>query len=122
MYQDNRVSLRWQTPISSLFTEYHVKYRTFGKAGPGSWSAPIAVARTATTFTLTDLPPGEQFEIQVDSVSHHVPSGKPIGVTQIIGKKSLTYFSTFIQINFEPLQTHALSPRQLSPLYLTLRT
>ena len=89
MYQDNRVSLRWQTPISSLFTEYHVKYRTFGKAGPGSWSAPIAVARTATTFTLTDLPPGEQFEIQVDSVSHHVPSGKPIGVTQIIGKKSL---------------------------------
>jgi len=88
--QDNRVSLRWQTPISSLYTEYHVKYRTFGKAGPGPWSAPIAVARTATTFTLTDLPPGEQFEIQVDSVSHHVPSGKPIGVTQIIDPRPVS--------------------------------
>ena len=66
-WQDNRVSLRWKTPISSLYTEYHVKYRTFGEAGPSPWSAPIAVARTATTFTLTDLPPGEQFEIQVQS-------------------------------------------------------
>ena len=30
---------------------------------------------------------------QVDSVSHHVPSGKPIGVTQIIGRKSVPQIS-----------------------------
>ena len=71
-WQDNRVSLRWKTPISSLYTEYHVKYRTFGEAGPSPWSAPIAVARTATTFTLTDLPPGEQFEIQVQRTLSHL--------------------------------------------------
>ena len=111
------MSLRWQTPISSLFTEYHVKYRTFGKAGPGSWSAPIAVARTATTFTLTDLPPGEQFEIQVDSVSHHVPSGKPIGVTQIIGNEPLL---TNLYLT-ERFQTRDRSLRRPSPPSLTLR-
>ena len=113
------MSLRWQTPISSLYTEYHVKYRTFGKAGPGPWSAPIAVARTATTFTLTDLPPGEQFEIQVDSVSHHVPSGKPIGVTQIIGNEP--FFLSNLDLT-ERLQTHSRSPRRSSPPSLTLRT
>jgi cadherin 5 type 2 (VE-cadherin) len=48
------------------------------------WSAPVPVPRDATKFTLIDLPPGEQFQIQVDSVSHHVPSGKPVEVTQII--------------------------------------
>lgn len=33
--------------------------RTFGDSGPGPWSQPIAVGVDATTFTLTDLPPGE---------------------------------------------------------------
>ena len=27
---------------------------------------------------------GEQFEIELDTVSHHVPSGKPVKTTQII--------------------------------------
>jgi len=92
--QDNRVSLRWQKPKSSLFTEFLIKYRTFGDSGPGlhtgEWSQPIAVSKEATTYTVSDLTPGEQFEIQVDSSSHHVASGEPIGITQIIAPRPVS--------------------------------
>merc|ERR1719317_797679 len=44
----------------------------------------VTVSRNLTSYTLSDLPPGEEFEIQLDTVSHHVPSGKPVLITQII--------------------------------------
>ena len=38
---------------------------------------------------------GEQFRIELDSISHRVPSGQPLEVTQIIGKNNKTSVSSF---------------------------
>ena len=79
---DNKITLSWLPPQESLFTGYIIRYRPYGDDKPKSWSEITDI--TETEYELRDLPPGEQFEIEVNSVSHHVESTKPLKVTQTI--------------------------------------
>ena len=54
---------------------------------PRSWTEISDIKETE--YILNDLDPGEQYEIEVDSVSHHVLSGKPMSTFQIIDPKSV---------------------------------
>lgn len=78
---DNNITLSWVPPSDSLFTEFVIRYRPYATAQP--WTE-VTVSRNASSYVLQGLPPGEQFEIQLDTVSQHVPSGKPVQTTQII--------------------------------------
>ena len=67
-------------PISS-------RYRPFGRPASSSSSSDWTEIPEATNdirYTLEDLTPGERFEIEVNAVSHHVRSTRPLAVTQII--------------------------------------
>ena len=52
---------------------------------------------------------GEQYEIEVDAVSHHVLSGKPMSTFQIIDPKSID--------NLQPIlgQAHHMFSRFMNP-------
>lgn len=54
---------------------------------PKSWSEITEI--TGTKYDLEDLTPGEQFEIEVNSVSHHVESTAPLKVTQTINPQAV---------------------------------
>jgi len=82
---ENVITLSWLPPLNSLYTEYVIRYRPYGEAtGEQVWKEIPAIPKETTTYNLSELSPGEQFEIQVDTVSHRVPSGKPTEVAQII--------------------------------------
>jgi len=88
---DNDVTLTWDPPANSLFTEYVIRYRPFDDGTISqAWSEVTDVPRNATTYVLKDLPPGEQFEIQLDTVSHQIQSGEPLETTQIIAPHPVT--------------------------------
>ena len=95
--QGNNVSLAWQPPAPpSLYTEYILRYRPADS--PAAWtevttelqfssllcSLQVAVEREASSATLTSLTPGTRLQIQLDSASHHVPSGRPVSVLQVL--------------------------------------
>lgn len=84
---DNKVTLSWLPPQESLYTGYIIRYRPYGDSQPKAWSEITDVVDT--TYELLDLPPGEQFEIEVNTVSHHVESTKPQKVTQTINPQSV---------------------------------
>ena len=46
-----------------------------------------------TEYTLNDLLHGEQYEIEVDSVSHRVLSGEPLSIIQIIEPEAIEVIS-----------------------------
>ncbi len=86
----NAVTLSWKQPLESLFTGYLVRYRPYGSSSSGATPPPSRAGWTDTlevsesTYTLTGLTRGEQFEIEVNSVSHRVESTKPLSVRQAI--------------------------------------
>jgi receptor-type tyrosine-protein phosphatase beta len=79
---DNKITLSWLPPQDSLFTGYVIRYRPYGDNRSRSWSEIADV--TETTYELDNLSPGEQFEIEVNSISHHVESTQPLTVAQTI--------------------------------------
>ena len=95
--QGNNVSLAWQPPAPpSLYTEYILRYRPADSQA--AWtevttapqlssllcSVQVGVEREASSATLTGLTPGTRLQIQLDSASHHVPSGRPVSVLQVL--------------------------------------
>ena len=69
------VSLAWTPPDDSLYTEFVIRYRPVTSEQP--WSE-VSVAGDETDVTLEDMSPGQQFTIQLDSVSYNVASGQPV--------------------------------------------
>ena len=81
------VTLRWLPPLDSLLTGYVVRYRPYGPSSSSSssdakWTEVTDVPEP--THTLSGLTRGEQFEVEVNSVSHHVESTEPQSVRQAI--------------------------------------
>ena len=57
-----------------------------------NWHITLAIHVTAkkkTEYTLNDLLHGEQYEIEVDSVSHRVLSKNPLSIEQIIEPEAI---------------------------------
>ena len=73
---------------------------------PRSWTEITDI--TKTEYILDNLLHGEQYEIEVDAVSHHVLSGKPMSTFQIIDPKSID--------NLQPIlgQAHHMFSRFLN--------
>ena len=70
-----------------------LRYRPYPRNGEetrGGWTTATEEPIADTEYVLTDLSPGEHFQITVDSVSHHVTSGKPLMVTRKIPPQSVT--------------------------------
>ena len=63
--KNGALKLGWAQPLDSLYTQYTIKYRTLGGGSETDWSEVGPVPSDATEFTLSDLEPGEKFEIQV---------------------------------------------------------
>ena len=83
----NKVTLKWEAPLNSLLTGYVVRFRPYPTEGQPAGNIPWAVATEdleETRYVLEDLPHGEHFQIEVDTISHHVTSGNPLIVTQTI--------------------------------------
>ncbi len=84
----DKVTLKWLPPLNSLFTGYVIRYRTFSNDPQDrtarSWTEIADIDEKETEYLLNELSHGEQYEIEVDSVAHRVPSAKPLQVTQII--------------------------------------
>lgn len=84
----NKVTLKWENPSESLYTGYVIKYRPEPQSRqPRSWTEITDIE--TNEYTLNDLLHGEQYEIEVDSVSHRVPSGQPLSVFQIIEPQTI---------------------------------
>ena len=54
--KDNNITLAWTAPENSLFTEYIIRHRPYATVQP--WTE-VTVSRNLTSYTLSDLPPGE---------------------------------------------------------------
>ncbi len=84
----NKVTLKWQEPLNSLYTSYVIKYRPEPQSRqPRSWTEIADIQ--GTEYTLDNLLHGEQYEIEVDSVAHRTISGKPLSVFQIIEPQAI---------------------------------
>ena len=71
-----------------IFKNNFLRYRPEPQSRqPRSWTEISDIKETE--YILNDLDPGEQYEIEVDSISHHVLSGKPMSTFQIIDPKSV---------------------------------
>ena len=91
----NKVSLKWKEPLNSLYTGYVIRYRPMPRdREPRSWTEKVDIE--SNEFTLDDLDHGEEYEIELDSVSYRVPSGKPLTVTQIIRPKAIDDFQPIL--------------------------
>ena len=106
------------TPLSNLMPRYmwllyllfFFRYRPEPQSRqPRSWTEITDI--TKTEYILDNLLHGEQYEIEVDAVSHHVLSGKPMSTFQIIDPKSIDnlqpilgqahhMFSRFLNVRF----------------------
>ena len=85
---DGKVHLKWLPPQNSLFTGYIIRYRTYGSDSPvGPWTTISDIVDSE--YLLESLSPGEQFEIEVNSVSHHVESTEPKSVKQTINPETV---------------------------------
>ena len=65
----------------------NIRYRPYPRNGEelrGGWTTATDEPISDTEYVLSDLSPGENFQITVDAVSHHVTSGKPLMVTRKI--------------------------------------
>ena len=99
----NKVTLKWQQPSNSLFTGYVIKYRPQPQSRqPRSWTEITDI--TETEYTLDNLLHGEQYEIEVDSVSHHVLSGQPLSVYQIIEPQAIANLQPILDAENVTLQ------------------
>ena len=98
---DNKVTLRWQEPLASLYTGYVIRYRPLRDREPSSWTEEDT---DDNTYTLDNLLHGEEYEIELDSVSHRVPSGKPLSVKQIIKPKAIENFQPILDAKNVTLQ------------------
>ena len=85
----NKVTLKWNPPQDSLYTGYIIRYRPEPRESrqPRSWTEIPDI--NDTEYTLNDLLHGEQYEIEVDSVSHRVLSGVPLSIIQIIEPEAI---------------------------------
>ena len=78
------------------FVNYYIdciRYRPYPRNGEeprGGWTTATDDPITSTEYVLSDLSPGEHFQITVDSVSHHVTSGKLLMVTRKISPQSVS--------------------------------
>ena len=75
------------------------RYRPYPRNGEeprGGWTTATEepISRTSTQYALTDLSPGEHFQITVDSVSQYQTqyqfSGKPLMVTRKISPQAVS--------------------------------
>ena len=83
----NQVTLSWEPPRNSLFSDYLIQYRPVREdltSAPRAWTSVSDVPHDANSFVLRDLTPGEHLEILLDVVSQQIPSGSPQKVTQLI--------------------------------------
>lgn len=87
--QDNTVTLTWEKPLASLFTGYMVRYRALGADGEPAQSWTEITDVGPPPYNLAGLTHGEEFEIEVNSVSHHVPSTSGFSVIQTIGPQAV---------------------------------
>ena len=81
------VYIRFLTFISLLLFIVNIRYRPYPRNGEelrGGWTTATDEPISDTEYVLSDLSPGENFQITVDAVSHHVTSGKPLMVTRKI--------------------------------------
>lgn len=89
---ENRVTLQWLPPLNSLYTGYVVKYRPVSSSSEDSptkgWKEIADI--TETEYVLDKLSHGEEYDIEVDAVSHRVPSDKALSVVQTIVPQAVT--------------------------------
>ena len=101
--EDNKVTLKWKKPLNSLYTGYLIRYRPKPRdREPRSWTEKVDIE--TNEFTLDDLDHGEEYEIELDSVSYRVPSGKPLTVTQIIKPKAIEELQSILDAENVTLQ------------------
>ena len=90
---ENNVSLAWLPPKESLFTMFIIKYRALVPGPPGeeeAWSE-VPVGGDQTSHTLTNLSPGHQFTIQLNTASFNVASGQPVTTFTTIDPSPVTF-------------------------------
>lgn len=73
------VFVHWSPPISSLFSEYTIRYRT---EDDPHWTRLPSVRRTEAE--VTEMTPGERYTIQVNTVSFGVESLYPLQVNHTV--------------------------------------
>ena len=86
----NKVTLQWNPPPDSLYTGYIIRYRPKPRESrqpARAWTEIVDI--NETEYTLNDLLHGEQYEIEVDSVSHRVLSKNPLSIEQIIEPEAI---------------------------------
>lgn len=99
----NKVTLKWKEPSNSVYTGYVIKYRPQPQSRqPRSWTEITDVFDTE--YTLDNLLHGEQYEIEVDSVSHHVLSGEALTVYQIIEPQAVANLQPILDAENVTLQ------------------
>jgi len=69
------VSLAWTPPAESVYDEFLLRYRPV--ASEEAWTE-LSIDGDKTGVTLTDMPPGQQFTLQLDCASFNVASGQPV--------------------------------------------
>ena len=84
---------RIQLPHSKIFFVLLCRYRPWPThSSPSTSSVPWQIAAEElqeTTYVLEELTYGEHFQIEVDTVSHHVASGRPLIKAQTIKPQAI---------------------------------
>ncbi|CAG0893051.1 unnamed protein product [Darwinula stevensoni] len=68
---ESSVKLEWDPPLDSIYDGFIIRYHT---SQSPQWEELPPVPATSTSKFLTDIPPGQSFTFQLNSVSHRVES------------------------------------------------
>ncbi|KAJ8967207.1 hypothetical protein NQ314_003037 [Rhamnusium bicolor] len=77
----NSVIVQWIAPTDSLISEYAIRYRT---GSDSQWVRLPAVQNTEAE--VTDMTPGEQYTIQVNTMSYGLESNEPQQLNHTVRK------------------------------------
>ena len=83
------VSLAWTPPDDSVFTEFLIRFRPV-EASDDQWSE-VRVRGDNVETVVSDMTPGTQFIIELDTVSYNVPSGAPVSTLTTIDPSPVSF-------------------------------
>lgn len=90
----NSVIVQWVAPTNSLISEYAIRYRT---GSDNTWVQLPAVQNTEAE--VTDMTPGEQYTIQVNTVSYGLESNEPQQLNHTVRPNPVSNIAPLVDSN-----------------------